>query len=81
MSRLTTDQKRVLWFMQLADGEGCVLAYDIAIKCRLTPRGMGQRMRGLEGKGLVKRVVVKKSPSSFSDNLYGWVLTDNGRGA
>jgi hypothetical protein len=78
---VTPIQRAILEFLSLADGEGAVLAYDIAGGLGLSPRGMGGRMGGLWQRGLVERVVVRPAPSPRSDALIGWQLTSLGRTA
>lgn len=73
------EQRAILEFISLADGEGSVLAHDIAAELGLSPRGMGGRLMYLEQCGLIRRVVVKERASFRSDALHGWVLTNLGR--
>ena len=79
MTGLRPEQKAILDFIALADGEGSTLAHDIAMEIDVPPRSMGFRLRRLEELGLVQRVVVRERPSWRSDQLHGWVLTDAGR--
>jgi Mn-dependent DtxR family transcriptional regulator len=72
---LSDSQRRILEFIALADGEGCVLAHDIAAELDVSPRSMGGRLMALEQRDLVRRIVVKKRASFRSDQLHGWQLT------
>jgi hypothetical protein len=77
--QVSDDQRKILECIELADGEGCVLAADIAGVTGLSKRGMGGRMAALVMHGFVKPIVVKPRASYRSDTTYGYVLTETGR--
>lgn len=78
---LSDNQRAILEFIALADGEGSTLAHDIAVEIGVPPRSMGFRLRRLEQMRLIDRIVYRKRASRRSDRLHGWVLTDRGREA
>jgi len=77
-SKPTDEQRHILDFMAPAYGEGLTLAHDIATGMDIAPRAMGQKLRALERRGLVRRRIARKRSSMRSDHLYGWELTDAG---
>jgi DNA-binding IscR family transcriptional regulator len=72
VSELTELQRRILYFLAPAEGEGLVLAHDIAVELGVSPRGMGQRLEGLRRRGYLRRHLVKEA------RLHGWEITDLG---
>jgi hypothetical protein len=77
--QVSDSERAILEFLSLSDGEGCTLAHDIAVEVGVKPRSMGGRLRELERCAFIKRVLVRRARSAWSDKLYGWVITDAGR--
>lgn len=75
--QVNENERAILEFLALADGEGLTLAHDIASEVGVTPRSMGARLYALETCGFVKRGLVRK-PGRYGRRFHGWVITEAG---
>jgi len=71
--QLRRDEIEALDFIALADGEGLVLAYDVAQQVGWEPRSAGAKLRSLYLRGYLRYWAVPNA------RLNGWELTDTGR--
>ena len=64
--------------LRLLAARGQSSSRDLAAKLGWGARTAGPRMMGMEQRGLVKRVLIKRG-GPRSDSQYEWVITDKGR--